>query len=461
MLYAVHGVKLQNRLQTRSDLLTELQNNPDAIRCSARRRTRSRRWLSIRADGCSPWATPPGWCASRTCRAGGERPAAGARCLDPQEAMAFSPRRHARSPDREAERRRPDPGRTHEPLHDRCSDSRVRRLGSLRGVFYLRAVPGGVTRLRPAGRQSRCRFRARAGRFVPSDTLRLLDAVDRARDLAAAVSAARRATGDTAAVRPRWHAGDLGATGLHAAVERPDRTRDAALPDWGEPAISADSQTLALAVNNPDLLTANVPDRDALTCAPAAIGFLAEGVSNVWMRTFAITPDGQTIIGTTLHGDTDVWDAASGSIPYTIAAPGRACWHGPRSPGRTLLVGSQDGSRGRLRPIGFAAARHGPSSGRPPLSRAYRGVLGGKPPERLDGGHPGRRLRGPDRSAESAAGRRRFRRSTVPWRLRSPSFPTADTLVTGGEPGVSQCGMSALAWSVDHQNRRARVRGRM
>ena len=32
MLYAVAGVKLQNRLQTRSDLLTVLQNNPDAIR---------------------------------------------------------------------------------------------------------------------------------------------------------------------------------------------------------------------------------------------------------------------------------------------------------------------------------------------------------------------------------------------------------------------------------------------
>ena len=32
MLYAVTGVKLQNRLQTRSDLLTVLQDNPDAIR---------------------------------------------------------------------------------------------------------------------------------------------------------------------------------------------------------------------------------------------------------------------------------------------------------------------------------------------------------------------------------------------------------------------------------------------
>ncbi len=32
MLYAVAGVKLQNRLETRSDLLTVLQDNPDAIR---------------------------------------------------------------------------------------------------------------------------------------------------------------------------------------------------------------------------------------------------------------------------------------------------------------------------------------------------------------------------------------------------------------------------------------------
>ncbi len=32
MLYAVTGVKLQNRLQTRSDLLTVLQDNPDATR---------------------------------------------------------------------------------------------------------------------------------------------------------------------------------------------------------------------------------------------------------------------------------------------------------------------------------------------------------------------------------------------------------------------------------------------
>ena len=32
MLYAVLGVKLQNRLETRGDLLAELQNNPFAIR---------------------------------------------------------------------------------------------------------------------------------------------------------------------------------------------------------------------------------------------------------------------------------------------------------------------------------------------------------------------------------------------------------------------------------------------
>ena len=32
MLHAVAAVKLQNRLETRSDLLTVFQNNPDAIR---------------------------------------------------------------------------------------------------------------------------------------------------------------------------------------------------------------------------------------------------------------------------------------------------------------------------------------------------------------------------------------------------------------------------------------------
>ena len=115
-------------------------------------------------------------------------------------------------------------------------------------------------------------------------------------------------------------------------------------PFGGEPAVSANRQTLAVAVNNPGLLTAK--SRIAvIDLRTGRYRFLAEGVSSTWVKTVAITPDGQTIIGTTLHGDTDVWGAASGSILYTIAAPVGAVGTAAVDPSvRTLLVGSRDGS---------------------------------------------------------------------------------------------------------------------
>jgi WD40 repeat protein len=99
-----------------------------------------------------------------------------------------------------------------------------------------------------------------------------------------------------------------------------------------------------VAVNNPDLVTAS--SRIAvIDLRTGRYHFLAAGVSSTWVKTIAITPDGQTVIGTTLHGDTDVWGAESGSILYTIAAPVGAVGLAAVDPAvRTLLVGSRDGS---------------------------------------------------------------------------------------------------------------------
>jgi WD40 repeat protein len=115
-------------------------------------------------------------------------------------------------------------------------------------------------------------------------------------------------------------------------------------PVGGEPAVSADGHTVAVAVNSPDINTAS--SRIAvLDPSTGHYRFLAAGLSSAWVETLAVTPDGKSIVAATIHGDADVWDTASGAISYTIAAPLGAIGTAAVDPAvRTLLVGSRDGS---------------------------------------------------------------------------------------------------------------------
>ena len=70
MLLAVAGVKLQNRLETRGDLLAELQHNPALIRL-IRPSQNQITSLAVNPRGqLLATSDSAGSCASRTCRVG-------------------------------------------------------------------------------------------------------------------------------------------------------------------------------------------------------------------------------------------------------------------------------------------------------------------------------------------------------------------------------------------------------
>src|SRR5262249_25412468 len=84
-------------------------------------------------------------------------------------------------------------------------------------------------------------------------------------------------------------------------------------PIGGQPATSPDGSRVALAINNADLANAN--SRIAiLDLHTGRYRFLPASVPNVWLRGFAFTPDGKTLVGESIHGDIYIWDVASGSI---------------------------------------------------------------------------------------------------------------------------------------------------
>ena len=123
-----------------------------------------------------------------------------------------------------------------------------------------------------------------------------------------------------------------------------DRAGDAALPDRRAAGHCPDGASVALAVNSPDLGTATA--RIAmLNLRTGRFRFLPASLPNVWLRGFAFTPDGRTLVGETIHGDVYIWDVATGSITDTIPAPPGARASEVLDPtGRTVLVGSQAGT---------------------------------------------------------------------------------------------------------------------
>jgi WD40 repeat protein len=349
MLYAVAGVKLQNRLETRSDLLTVLQHNPDAIRLIRPSRNEitslavdpSGRLLAtgdsggvVRFESMSRW-TPEG-------------PAVHLPGVILQ-GMAFSPTgrslavltatQSSATPVGSARS-----GSTTLYAIDTATH-KVRRLGSWHIPIALRPDPSAALAFSPNGREIAFALASpRPDGSLRSGTLSMLDG-----------STGRPIWRRKYPLRPRQatlepqfssrgllvSSGQQGQTLLwDARTGRVERR----FPVGGLPSVSADGHTIALAANSPSLINART--RIAVIDLRAnRYRYLPATLSDASVRTVALTPDGKTIVGATIHGDTYVWDTASGSISYTIAAPPGAIGTAALDPARrTFLVGSRDGS---------------------------------------------------------------------------------------------------------------------
>jgi WD40 repeat protein len=334
-------------LETRGDLLEELQNNSFAIRYIRASHNQitslavdsSGKLLAmgdsagvVRFEDISRWrpnGTPVTLSGSI-----------------PQEAMAFSP--DGRTLAVLTEGGSPDGAVQAGPTNLYAIDvatHRARLLGSWSGVFSSVPYPSASLAYDPQGRDIALSISAAApDGTVPSDTLRLLDASTgrviwrrnyplRRGQLEARVAFVRAGTLLTSAQQ-----GDtlLWDTSTGRVTRR--------FPIGGQPAIAPDGVSVALAVNSPDLgaATARVA---MLTLRTGRFSFLPASVPNVWLRGFGFTPDGRTLVGETIHGDIYIWDIASGTITNTISAPPGSRASEVLDPtGRTVLVGSQAGT---------------------------------------------------------------------------------------------------------------------
>ncbi len=348
MLYAVAGVKLQNTLETRSDLLAVLQSNPAAIKL-----------IRPSHDEITALAVDRGGQVLATGDSAGVvhfentarwSPAGSAVRLPGtilNEAMAFSRGTVAVVTVQSGTSTPQGPsvaGRTTLYAIDSASH-RVRRLGSWAGLIPLDPFAGASLAYSPDGRRIALAIsNARPDGSLASATLRLLD-----------VSSGRVIWRHRVPLRAGQGSVRL-QFALHSNLVTSAQQGQTLV--WnahtgrvvrrfgigGDPAVSADGHTLAVAVNSPDLNTAS--SRIAvIDLRTGRYHFLPAGLSSTWIKTLALTPNGKSIVAATIHGDAYVWDTTSGAISYTIAAPVGAIGTAAVDPqGRTLLVGSRDGS---------------------------------------------------------------------------------------------------------------------
>ena len=115
------------------------------------------------------------------------------------------------------------------------------------------------------------------------------------------------------------------------------------LPIGGEPAISADGDRVALARNSPSL--ANPSTRvTVLNLRTGRYRTLTADLPGEWIRTIAFTPDGARIVAGTLDG-IHVWDVASGAITETYTGQPRRRAQVTIDPRDAAVIsGNQDGS---------------------------------------------------------------------------------------------------------------------
>jgi WD40 repeat protein len=352
MLYAVAGVKLQNRLQTRSDLLTVLQNNPAAIKV-IRPSQEQVTALAVNARG-QLLATGDSAGVvrfedmSRWKRSGGALHLGGAIA---KNAMSFSPRG-----DTLVVLTQPGP-RAGTPTGGKAgreklyaidvATRKVRLLDSWGGAFGGLFQPRASLAYDPGGRHIALALATTSSSgVIAAETLRLLDA----------------SSGRAVWQRPypccfNQQTSPVVGFAAHGALLTSAQQSDTLL--WnphtgrvvrrfsigGQPAISADGTRVALAINSPTLFTptSRVAVLDLRT---GRSRYLQAALPTNWLATLAFTPDGSRIVGDTLGGDVYVWDPSSGGIAQTIAAT-REGSEGVAlldPTGRTLLVGLDDGS---------------------------------------------------------------------------------------------------------------------
>jgi WD40 repeat protein/class 3 adenylate cyclase/energy-coupling factor transporter ATP-binding protein EcfA2 len=347
MLYAVTGVKLQNRLETRADLLEELQNNSFAVRYI---RASHNQTTSLAVD-------PSGKLLATSDSAGvvrfedmsqwrpSGRPVALSGSI-PQEAMTFSPngRTLAVLTEGGTADNAIQAGPTNLYVID-VATHRSRLLGSWQGVISSVPYPSASLAYDPRGRDIALSISAAAlDGSVPADTLRLLEASTgrviwrRNYPLRAGQSEARVAfvSGETLLTSAQQGDTLLWDTSTGRVTRR--------FPIGGQPAIAPDGGSVALAINSPDLGTATAQVA-MLNLRTGHIRHLPASLPNVWLRGFGFTPDGRTLVGDTIHGDVYIWDVATGSLANTIPAPpGSRAAEVLDPTGRTVLVGSQTGT---------------------------------------------------------------------------------------------------------------------
>ena len=339
MLLAVAGVKLQNRAETRSDLLAVLQRSPALIRL-LRPAANELEALAVSPDG-RLLAVGDAAKVVRFIGVGTWRQQGAAVRLSNQVApyaMSFSP-----------------DGRTLLVLtvgSDRTeldaidvASRQARRIRDWRGLVPSQPSFSGAVAYTPDG-----------GRIAASLVTQSPEATT--------PSAERLAMLDAATGRTLWErrypmrAGQLApylrftpAGVLLTSAQQGDTllwnaragrvVRRFAI--GGVPAISADGRRVALARNSPNL--ANPSTRvTVLDLRTGQQRTLTADLPGEWIRNIAFTPDGSKIIAGTLDG-VDEWNVASGAIIATYAGQaGRRSVTTLDPRGATVIVGTQDGS---------------------------------------------------------------------------------------------------------------------
>ncbi len=115
-------------------------------------------------------------------------------------------------------------------------------------------------------------------------------------------------------------------------------------PVGGRFALSADGSSLALALNSPTPATPS-SSISILNLRSGATHPLAAQIPDAWLVSLSFTPDGRRVVGADFQGDVAVWDIASGAIAekYT-SQPGARLESVLDHRGRTVFSGAEDGS---------------------------------------------------------------------------------------------------------------------
>ena len=340
MLYGVAAVELEDRVQTRGQLLATLQRNPGAARSPAGcRRSRCRAPRSARTGGCSRPGTGTASCASPTCGPGSRRDG---RCAS----AAPSPSRRWRS------RRTGGPSRSAPGAATAwtCTSST--------------SPPGG-----PAASG-----RGGAGSPPRTSRLLLLAYAPDGRHLAVALATygetsvwpirQRLALLDARSGRTIWeralskreqqrevHVGFTPNGTLITSAEGGETiawdAREGRIlrryPVGGKLSIAPDGERVALAKNGPD----NGDPSSSVGMLNLRTGehrTLADNLPSNVIDGLAFNRDGTRIIGGT-HDGTHVWDVKTGNILETFNAPRRRFRHGVvLDPQGRALLGAGDGA---------------------------------------------------------------------------------------------------------------------